>query len=87
MLNVENELRSILGRRSTDALQRGRMIFGKIVKKKPTWPEIKNVGLSMELDRTEDNILWFRFSHHTYYRELQQSFWIASESLNHNFIS
>ncbi|VDP15168.1 unnamed protein product [Onchocerca flexuosa] len=44
MLNVENELRSILGRRSIDATQRGRVVFGKIVKKKPTWPEIKNVG-------------------------------------------
>ncbi|EJD75752.1 Hc38 [Loa loa] len=87
MLNVENELRSILGRRSTDTIQRGRVVFGKIVKKKPTWPEVKNVGLSMVLDRTEGNIFWFRFSHHAYYRELQQSFWIASESLNHNFIS
>ncbi|KAL3998485.1 Transcriptional repressor TCF25 family protein [Acanthocheilonema viteae] len=87
MLNVENELRSILGRRSTDTVQRGRMIFGKIVKKKPTWPEVKNVGLSMELDRTEGDIFWFKFSHHAYYRELQQTFWIASESLNHNFIS
>uniref|UniRef100_A0A0R3S437 Transcription factor 25 n=1 Tax=Elaeophora elaphi TaxID=1147741 RepID=A0A0R3S437_9BILA len=87
LLNVENELRSILGRRSTETVQRGRMIFGKIVKKKPTWPEVKNVGLSMELDRIEGNILWFRFSHHAYYRELQQTFWIAAESLNHNFIS
>ncbi|VDK68161.1 unnamed protein product [Litomosoides sigmodontis] len=87
MLNVENELRSMLGRRSTDTVQRGRMIFGKIVKKKPTWPEVKNVGLSMELDRTEGNICWFRFLHHTYYRELQQSFWIAADSLNHNSIS
>ncbi|CAG9538016.1 unnamed protein product [Cercopithifilaria johnstoni] len=87
MLNVENELRSILGRRSTDTVQRGRMVFGKIVKKKPTWPEVKNVGLSMELDRSESNIFWFKFSHHAYYRELQQTFWIASESLNHNLIS
>ncbi|MCP9258059.1 hypothetical protein DINM_001220 [Dirofilaria immitis] len=87
MLNVENELRSILGRRSIDIVQRGQVVFGKIVKKKPTWPEVKNVGLSMELDRTEGNIFWFRFSHHAYYRELQQSFWIASESLSHGFIS
>ncbi|VDO45691.1 unnamed protein product [Onchocerca flexuosa] len=41
----------------------------------------------MELDRTEDNIFWFRFSHHANYRELQQLFWIASESLNHDLIS
>lgn len=44
MLNVENELRSMLGRRNTETIQRRRMIFGKIVKKKPTWPEVKNVG-------------------------------------------
>ncbi|VDK67425.1 unnamed protein product [Onchocerca ochengi] len=87
MLNVENELRTILGRRSIDATQRGRVVFGKIVKKKSTWPEIKNVGLSMELDHTEDNIFWFRFSHHANYRELQQLFWMASESLNHDLIS
>ncbi|VBB30116.1 unnamed protein product [Acanthocheilonema viteae] len=49
MLNVENELRSILGRRSTDTVQRGRMIFGKIVKKKPTWPEVKNVGKTFQI--------------------------------------
>uniref|UniRef100_A0A915Q5I6 Transcription factor 25 n=1 Tax=Setaria digitata TaxID=48799 RepID=A0A915Q5I6_9BILA len=87
MLNVESELRSILGRRSTDTSQRGRTVFGKIVKKKPTWPEIKNVGLSMELDCIEDDIFWFKFSHHAFYRELQQTFWIASESLDHNLIS
>lgn len=41
----------------------------------------------MELDRIEGNIFWFKFLHHAYYRELQQSFWIAADSLNHNSIS
>lgn len=44
MLNIENELRSILGRRTAETGPRGRMVFGKIVKRKPFWPEVRNVG-------------------------------------------
>ncbi|VDN06692.1 unnamed protein product [Thelazia callipaeda] len=86
-LDVENELRSILGRKNTHVTQRRRVVFGKIVKRKETWPEIKNVGLSMELERTEGNILWFRFSHHANYREVQQNFWMASDSSDHQSLS
>lgn len=41
----------------------------------------------MELDRTDGNITWFKFLHNIHYRELQQNFWKASESLDHNAIS
>ncbi|KAE9419240.1 hypothetical protein Angca_004841, partial [Angiostrongylus cantonensis] len=45
---------------------------GRIVKQKNTWPPVRNLGLSMELDREEGEVKWFKFVHNSQYEELER---------------
>ncbi|KAK6018577.1 hypothetical protein OSTOST_15831, partial [Ostertagia ostertagi] len=46
---------------------------GKLVKQKNTWPPIRSIGLSMEVDREEGQEKWFKFVHNAHYEQLERS--------------
>ncbi|KAJ1355906.1 hypothetical protein KIN20_013481 [Parelaphostrongylus tenuis] len=52
---------------------------GRIVKQKNTWPPIRNLGLSMELDREEGRVKWFKFIHNAQYEELERLCWVVED--------
>uniref|UniRef100_F1KU24 Transcription factor 25 n=1 Tax=Ascaris suum TaxID=6253 RepID=F1KU24_ASCSU len=88
LFNYENELRQILGQRPIGYTSRDhrRPPKGIIVKKKADWPKIKNVGITMELDRTEGEVKYYKFVHNAHYRQLQREFWNAANTLNEEAI-
>ncbi|VDM24410.1 unnamed protein product [Toxocara canis] len=88
LFNYENELRRLVGQKPIESMSRNhrRGPTGRIVKKKAGWPEVKNVGMSMELDRTEGEVEWYKFSHNAHYRQLQQAFWQAADAMDQNGI-
>ncbi|PIO75081.1 hypothetical protein TELCIR_02879 [Teladorsagia circumcincta] len=47
---------------------------GKLVKQKNTWPPIRSIGLSMELDREDGQEKWFKFVHNSHYEQLERCF-------------
>uniref|UniRef100_A0A915BQ17 Transcription factor 25 n=1 Tax=Parascaris univalens TaxID=6257 RepID=A0A915BQ17_PARUN len=88
LFNYENELRLILGQRPIGYTSRDhrRPPKGIIVKKKADWPKIKNVGITMELDRIEGEVKYYKFVHNAHYKELQLEFWNATNTVNEETI-
>ncbi|KAK5982625.1 hypothetical protein GCK32_008508 [Trichostrongylus colubriformis] len=59
---------------------------GKLVKQKNTWPPIRSIGMSMELEREDGQEKWFKFVHNSHYEELERLCWVAEDSLDHRLI-
>ncbi|KJH51072.1 hypothetical protein DICVIV_02739 [Dictyocaulus viviparus] len=59
---------------------------GRIVKRKNNWPPIRNIGLSMELDREDNEVKWFKFLHSSLYEKLERLSWVSEDSLNPQLI-
>lgn len=55
---------------------------GRIVKRKNTWPPMRNIGLSMEVDREDGEVKWFKFVHNSQYEELERLCWLSEDTLN-----
>ncbi|WKX92521.1 hypothetical protein Q1695_010504 [Nippostrongylus brasiliensis] len=91
LFDAAAELKRALARNFKEATasnrsHRGFHGVGKIVKQKNTWPPIKSIGLSMELDREEGGVKWFKFVHNTQYERLERMCWAAEDSLDHSLI-
>ncbi|MFH4979642.1 hypothetical protein AB6A40_006351 [Gnathostoma spinigerum] len=90
-LDADEELRRLIGSRlsatSSSNRHRKHLIPGRIIKRKPFWPEVKAAGISMVFDHSENGIDWFRFIHHGHYRVAQQSYWEAAESMDQSLIA
>lgn len=87
LLNGEAEFRKMLGLRANESQKRHqKRTFGRVVKKKSTWPEVKNLGLSMELECEELNVMWFKFIHNASYQTFQQTFWLYVDAANYQGI-
>ncbi|KAK6045097.1 hypothetical protein COOONC_17399 [Cooperia oncophora] len=71
---------------STNRSHRTANKAGKLVKQKHTWPPIRSIGLSMELDRGEGQEKWFKFVHNSHYEQLERLCWVAEDSLDHRII-
>ncbi|ETN73657.1 hypothetical protein NECAME_00745 [Necator americanus] len=59
---------------------------GKFVKQKYNWPPVRSIGLSMELDREEGEVKWFKFIHNAYYEKLERVCWVAEDSFDPSII-
>ncbi|EYB91502.1 hypothetical protein Y032_0205g1930 [Ancylostoma ceylanicum] len=59
---------------------------GKIVKQKHNWPPVRNIGLSMELDREEGEVKWFKFVHNSHYEKLERLCWVSEDSFDPSLI-
>ncbi|KAK6728640.1 hypothetical protein RB195_005966 [Necator americanus] len=59
---------------------------GKFVKQKYNWPPVRSIGLSMELDREEGEVKWFKFVHNAYYEKLERVCWVAEDSFDPSII-
>ncbi|VDM69490.1 unnamed protein product [Strongylus vulgaris] len=86
------ELKRAIGKAFKDvapATSRSHRAFhgaGKIVKQKYNWPPVRNIGLSMELDREEGGIKWFKFIHNSNYEKLERLCWVSEDSFDHELI-
>lgn len=45
------------------------------------------IGVSMELVKEENSVMWFRYMHNNSYQELQQAFWDAALFFDHSAIA
>ncbi|KHJ78275.1 hypothetical protein OESDEN_22105, partial [Oesophagostomum dentatum] len=86
------ELKRALGKAFKDAApvsSRSHRTFhgaGKIVKQKFNWPPVRNIGLSMELDREEGDVKWFKFIHNSHYEKLERLCWVSEDSFDPGLI-
>ncbi|KIH51893.1 hypothetical protein ANCDUO_18011 [Ancylostoma duodenale] len=88
---ITEEIRAIFGlfQDSAPIVNRSHRNFhggGKIVKQKYTWPPVRNIGLSMELDREEGEIKWFKFVHNSHYEKLERLCWVSEDSFDPGLI-
>ncbi|VDN51265.1 unnamed protein product [Dracunculus medinensis] len=89
-LNADDELRMMLGRTSKNIVKNNRNfridLGQKIVRRDPSWPEFKAVGLSMEVDKVEGDRRWFKFVFSKDYIEYQKRFLLAVKNFDHHYI-
>nr|CDJ80273.1 Basic helix-loop-helix domain containing protein [Haemonchus contortus] len=71
---------------SSNRSHRSAHSVGKLVKHKNTWPPIRSIGLSMELDHEAGQEKWFKFVHNAHYEQLERLCWVAEDSLDHRII-
>uniref|UniRef100_A0A915DBJ9 Uncharacterized protein n=1 Tax=Ditylenchus dipsaci TaxID=166011 RepID=A0A915DBJ9_9BILA len=99
-LNPDNELRKLLGKafagntapdnNNLRIAQAGRSVHrvipGRMVKAKPEWPPIRQLGVFMSVEKQERGIIWYRFQHNEQYQLLQQHFWLYQKQMDHESI-
>ncbi|KAI1711067.1 transcriptional repressor TCF25 domain-containing protein [Ditylenchus destructor] len=93
-LNPDNELRKLLGKAFGGAPENqqrvgGRMhrsLPGRMVKAKPEWPRLQQLGLYMAVEKEEGAVKWYRFRHTEQYQLLQQHFWLYQKHMDHESI-
>ncbi|CAH0547273.1 unnamed protein product [Brassicogethes aeneus] len=89
-LNPNNELKRIFGskiiqsehKRKNRGGGRGHVKPTLMVNCKENWPQVGKSGLSMSLVETKQGVQYFLFEHSTTYRQVQNKFLEAVESLN-----
>ncbi|XP_017781090.1 PREDICTED: transcription factor 25 [Nicrophorus vespilloides] len=92
-LNPQNELKRIFGSKIIQSEhkrknrgQRGHVKNTWLVSGKENWPPVSKTGLTMSLVDTKHNyfgpIQYFTYEHSTYYRQIQNRFLDAVDSLN-----
>ncbi|KAI1730667.1 transcriptional repressor TCF25 domain-containing protein [Ditylenchus destructor] len=93
-LNPDNELRKLLGKAFGGAPENQQRVGGRVhrslpgrmVKAKPEWPRLQQLGLYMAVEKEEGAVKWYRFRHTEQYQLLQQHFWLYQKHMDHESI-
>jgi negative regulator of replication initiation len=91
-LNAENELKRIFGSKTVNSVkkrQHHKQVYraSVLVHVKENWPKWENLGMSMEMTESKNNVQYFMFKHSLAYQQVQLSFMQAVASLDHNNIA